>query len=162
VKRTGSARRILNALAGSPVHRPAVDGWVLPRSVDSALASGRANLVPVIVGSNRDEEDSAGRRAGAYHSAEITFVFDHPRAVGHAAYDSALAEAMSDYWVSFATSLDPNGPPNAGEWPEWPRYDRATQAYLELGPEIVPRAAWRAAAYDSLDAAGRKRGEVRP
>jgi para-nitrobenzyl esterase len=131
--------------------RPAVDGRVLPHPVDSAIMIGRANVVPVIVGSNADEsdevfgaparafarlvtargqraylyqftragEDSASRRRGAYHSAEITFVFGRPRPIlpvaGRAAYDSTLAEAMSDYWVAFAGAGDPAagraGPP---------------------------------------------------
>ena len=37
--------------------QPVLDGWVLPRPVDSALARGAVNLVPVIVGSNADESD---------------------------------------------------------------------------------------------------------
>lgn len=183
--------------AGLPFS-PVVDGWVLPRPVDSAIARGAANVVPVIVGSNADEDagvfgaparafarlvtarhgraylyqftragdDSASRARGAYHSAEITFVFGRPRplqeSAGHAAYDSTLAEAMSDYWVSFATSGDPNGAPNAGRLPLWPAYDRATDAYLELGPAVVAKAGLRTAQYDSLDVIGRARGDVRP
>jgi len=122
---------------------PVVDGWVLPLPVDSALLTGRANLVPTIAGTNRDEgdewmgaptrsfarltsargvptyvymfsrvgDDSANRARGAYHSAEITFVFGRARplqpSAGTTAYDSTVAEAMSDYWVAFATSGDP-------------------------------------------------------
>jgi len=180
------------------VHRPVVDGWVLPRPVDSALALGAANAVPVVVGSNADEgdevfgatarafarlvtrrgaraylyqftrvgDDSASRRRGAYHSAEITFVFGRPRpllaSAGRTAYDSTLAEAMSDYWVAFAATGDPNGPPAAGRRPRWPVYEPATDAYLELGPEIAPKRELRRAVYDSLDVAARARGEVRP
>jgi para-nitrobenzyl esterase len=177
---------------------PVVDGWVLPLPVDSALVQRRANLVPVIVGSNGDEdagvfgaparafarlvaarqvpaylylftragEDSASRARGAYHSAEITFVFGRPRplleSAGHAAYDSTLAEAMSDYWVAFATSGDPNGPPAAGRWPRWPEYDSAREAYMELGPEVAARTEPRKALYDSLDNIARSRGGIRP
>jgi para-nitrobenzyl esterase len=175
-----------------------VDGWVLPRPVDSALATGRAAAVPAIVGSNADEgdavfgaparsfarlltrrggraylyqftrvgEDSANRRRGAYHSAEITFAFGRARPLletaGRTAYDSTLAEAMSDYWVAFAAGGDPNGPPSRGRWPRWPVYAPATDASLELGPEIVARVGVRRAVYDSLDAVGRARGELRP
>jgi len=177
---------------------PVVDGWVLPRPVDSAVARGAANAVPVIVGSNADEpdvvfgapsrslarlvaarggrayvyqftragEDSVSRKRGAYHSAEITFVFGRPRPLldvaGRAAYDSTLAEAMSDYWVAFATSGDPNGPPAAGRWPRWPAYTAAGDSTMELGAEIAPRVGVRRTVYDSLDAIGRARGEVRP
>src|SRR4051812_10040783 len=42
---------------GSPMFWPVVDGWVLPHPVDSALSLGAANIVPIIVGSNRDEGD---------------------------------------------------------------------------------------------------------
>ena len=177
---------------------PVVDGWFLPMRPDSAVATGAANLVPAIVGSNADEsseifgaparalartlaargvpawlylfsragEDSASRARGAYHSAEITFVFGRPRPIlasaGRAAYDSTLAEAMSDYWVAFAAGRDPNGPPAAGRLPPWPRYDAATDAALELGATIVARQGVRRAVYDSLDALARQRGELRP
>ena len=183
---------------GTPVFWPVVDGWVLPRSVDSTLVLGQGNVVPVIVGSNADEpqpvfgapsrafarlitargkpaylyqftrvaEDSVNAKRGAYHSAEIVFVFgrSHPLdpGAGSTAYDSTLADAMSDYWVAFATSGDPNGPPTAGKWPRWPVYDPATDAYMELGPRLVAKRDIRKALYDSLDAQARGRGEVRP
>jgi len=111
-------------------------------------------------------DDSASRRAGAYHSAEITFVFGRPRplqaSAGRTSYDATLADAMSDYWLAFATNADPNGAPAAGRWPLWPAYDPVTDAYLELGPQIVARRDLRRALYDSLDTAARARGEVRP
>jgi len=183
---------------GNVLHFPVVDGYVLPRTVDSALAMGLANIVPVIVGSNRDEsseafaaparafarlitskgqrawmylftrvgEDSASQRMGAFHSAEIVFVFGRPRPLqpshGRTPYDSTLAEAMSDYWVSFANSGDPNGPPNSGKWPRWPQYDRYSDPYLDLGPLILAKTGFRTALYDSLDNVARRRGEVRP
>jgi para-nitrobenzyl esterase len=183
---------------GTPMLWPSIEGWVLPRPVDSAIALGSANLVPVIVGSNRDEsqevfgapgrslarlitarggraymylytrvgDDTLSRRIGAYHSSEITFVFGRPKPLqaiaGHTAYDSTLAHAMSDYWVAFATSGDPNAEPAAGKWARWPVYDAATDAYMELGPQLVAKRDYRRALYDSLDAAGRSRGQVRP
>lgn len=183
---------------GTPMFWPVVDGWVLPHPVDSSLASGAANIVPTIVGSNRDEgdewmgaptrsfarlvsehgaptylymfsrvgDDSANRARGAYHSAEITFVFGRPHplepSAGSAPYDPTVADAMSDYWVAFATSGDPNGPPTAGKWPRWPRYNPATDALLEIGPEIAPRTLVKRAVYDSLDAVARARGFLRP
>ena len=182
---------------GAPRFWPVVDGWVLPHPVDSTLLNGPANLVPVIVGSNRDEgdewmgaptrtfarltstrgmptylymfsrvgEDSVNQRRGAYHSAEITFVFGRPHPIlesaGTTAYDSTLAEAMSDYWVKFATSGDPNGA-GGGKWPPWPRYSTTTDALLEFGPDIRPRTAVKRVVYDSLDAIVRAQGGVRP
>jgi para-nitrobenzyl esterase len=184
--------------SGSPQFFPVIDGWVLPHAIDSTIASGRANYVPVIAGTNRDEgdewmaaptrsfarlmsahgvptylyifsrvgDDSANRARGAYHSAEITFVFGRPHplepSAGSTAYDSTVAEAMSDYWVAFATSGDPNGAPTAGKWPTWPRYNAATDALLEIGPEIAARTMFKRAVYDSLDAVARPRGRIRP
>ncbi len=182
---------------GAPAFYPVVDGWVLPHAVDSTLATGAANVVPVVAGTNRDEgdegmgaptrtfarlisargaptyvymfsrvgDDSANRARGAYHSAEITFVFGRPHplqpSAGSTPYDSTVAEAMSDYWVAFATSGDPNGPPTAGKWPRWPRYNASTDALLEIGPEIAARTMVKRAVYDSLDAVARSRGALR-
>jgi len=182
---------------GAPRFWPVVDGWVLPQPVDSAILSGKANLVPVIAGSNRDEgdewmgaptrtfarlmaskgvpvylyifsrvgDDSLSRQRGAYHSAEITFVFGRPHPLlpnaGTTAYDSTLAEAMSDYWVEFAARGDPNGA-GGGKWPPWPRYSPATDALLEFGPDIRPRTMMKRAVYDSLDAIARAKGALRP
>ena len=115
---------------------------------------------------SRVGEDSANRARGAYHSAEITFVFGRPHplqpSAGSTPYDSTVAEAMSDYWVAFATSGDPNGPPTAGKWPRWPRYSSSTDALLEIGPQIAPRTMVKRSVYDSLDAVARSRGRVRP
>jgi carboxylesterase type B len=69
---------------------------------------------------------------------------------------------MSDYWVAFATTGDPNGAPTAGKWPTWPRYNAATDALLEIGPEIAARTMFKRAVYDSLDAVARARGRIRP
>jgi carboxylesterase type B len=80
---------------------------------------------------------------GAYHSAEIPFVFDHAGV--------PLAETMSDYWVAFATTGDPNG----GGRPHWPVYDAASDSYLELGPVVEAKQGFRQARYDSLDAIAR-------
>jgi para-nitrobenzyl esterase len=115
---------------------------------------------------SRVGEDSANRARGAYHSAEITFVFGRPHPIqknaGSTAYDPTLADAMSDYWLAFAASGDPNTPPAAGKWPRWPRYESATDALLEFGPEIAPRTMVKRAVYDSLDAVARSHGAVRP
>jgi para-nitrobenzyl esterase len=115
---------------------------------------------------SRVGEDSANRARGAYHSAEITFVFGRPHplqaSAGSAPYDSTVAEAMSDYWVAFAASGNPNGQPAAGKWPTWPRYNAATDALLEIGPTIAPRTLVKRTVYDSLDAIARSRGGVRP
>ena len=183
---------------GDPRFFPVVDGWVLPHAIDTAVLSGAANIVPIIVGTNRDEgdewmgapsrsfarlvsargaptfmyifsrvgDDSVNRQRGAYHSAEITFVFGRPHPIepsaGTTPYDATVADAMSDYWVAFAATGDPNGAPAAGKWPRWPRYKSATDALLEIGPEISARTLVKRGVYDSLDAVARTHGSIRP
>ena len=173
------------------------DGWVLPTTVDSALARGTANSVPVLVGANGGEgdnayaaarafsrlttakgqkaylylftrvgEDSVNQRRGAYHSADITFTFGIPHpllpSAGTTPYDSTLAEAMTDYFVSFANTLDPNGPPNSGKLPRWPAYEPSHDSYLELGPQIAAHTGYRRVVADSIDLMARRTGGVRP
>jgi len=115
---------------------------------------------------SRVGDDSVNRRRGAYHSADITFTFGLPKPImesaGRTAYDSTLAETMTDYFVAFAATGNPNTAPAKGNRAFWPIYDSKTDAYMELGPESVARSNLRRAVYDSLDVLGRSRGDVRP
>src|SRR3954454_15723157 len=76
----------------------------------------------------------------AFHAGEIPYVFNvvpsqDPReaAFAYTAVDTKLADAMSSYWVNFATTGDPNGP----GVPAWPVYNRAEEPYLEFGDTIA-------------------------
>ena len=72
---------------------------------------------------------------GAYHTAEIPFVFDHltTSRVSASWYvkerDYQLADVMSRYWVNFASKGDPNG----DGLPRWEPYDRTAEPYLDFG-----------------------------
>lgn len=44
---------------GPPIFRPVLDGWVFPRSYSAALSSPPANDVPVITGTNKDEDGAS-------------------------------------------------------------------------------------------------------
>lgn len=71
---------------------------------------------------------------GAYHAAEIPYVFNnlHTLRNAPAPSDAALAEAMSDYWVSFAR----DGVPSAAGQPTWRPYSNAERHYLLFGPRV--------------------------
>jgi len=155
---------IVPVIAGS--NRDEGDDWMgAPTRSFARLMSARGAPTYVYIFS-RVGDDSVNQKRGAYHSAEITFVFGRARplqeSAGTTAYDAKVADAMSDYWLAFAASGDPNAAPAAGKWPSWPRYNAATDALLEIGPEIAPRTLVKRAVYDSLDAVARSRGDLRP
>jgi len=71
---------------------------------------------------------------GAYHAAEIVYVFKNIAGSDRVTYgpdDTKVSEAVSQYWVNFATTGDPNG----ANLPEWPKYDAETQPAMILGVE---------------------------
>lgn len=80
-------------------------------------------------------------RFGAFHGAEIPFVFGTFASVFRGGTpddedaDRELSETMMGYWVRFAAT----GSPNGEGVPPWPRYEPRTDVWLELGDEILPR-----------------------
>ena len=69
---------------------------------------------------------------GAYHGAEIPYVFDtHDAWLPTDADDRALTRRTMDYWVNFARTGDPNGE----TVPAWPRWTAGGKALI-LDSEI--------------------------
>ncbi|HMG35874.1 MAG TPA: carboxylesterase family protein [Blastocatellia bacterium] len=68
---------------------------------------------------------------GAYHASEIAYVFNNLSRVNrpHQDVDFKLADTMSSYWVSFAST----GDPNASRLPKWTPYDPTSEAYMDFG-----------------------------
>jgi para-nitrobenzyl esterase len=87
---------------------------------------------------------------GAFHAAEIPYVFGNLGSGGFQRYepaDAALATTMQDCWIAFARSGDPNGEGR----PAWPAYDAEEDSHLELDVTIRVGAGLRAAQCDFWD-----------
>ena len=97
-----------------------------------------------------------GSRLGAFHGAEIPYVFGSLvdrqvpglGRIGVDARDVELSDQVMDYWARFAATGDPNG---AGA-PEWPKVDGRRTPVLELGVESRVRDVVHAEACDVFDA----------
>jgi para-nitrobenzyl esterase len=88
-----------------------------------------------------------GDSLGAYHGAEISYVFGSrlpwlPRAP----VDDRLATVMQRYWVAFAST----GKPAAEGLAAWPAHDAADR-HLELGPSVATSAGLAQPACDIFD-----------
>ena len=84
---------------------------------------------------DRPELDyAAGRRgAGAYHSGDLAYAFGNVGLVGIEwnDRDHELSQQMSQYWVNFATTGNPNGE----GLPEWPTYDRISEPAIHFATD---------------------------
>jgi para-nitrobenzyl esterase len=84
----------------------------------------------------------AEQSLGAFHGAEIPYVFRHlaARDWPWTPYDHELSEVISSYWTRFAAAGDPNGP---GAEP-WPRFGAEAPVAMHFGEAVrcgaIPRA----------------------
>ena len=91
---------------------------------------------------SRHLQEMGGQSLGAYHAAEMAYVWDNLDLepwVPREPYDHDLAAIMSDAWVRFATTGDPNG----GSLRPWLPYSPGEEDYMEFGTEIASGAAFR-------------------
>ena len=90
---------------------------------------------------------------GAFHAAEIPFVFDsHESVLGVTEDDAALTKTMIGYWTNFARSGNPNG----SGLPEWPQHAGETWMHLSANtgrPIATVETGVRAARLDALEGA---------
>ena len=125
---------------------PAVDNYVLTGDFSDLTFNGEIADIPYMIGSNSDDmgdmrsqtvrfaqvQDSLGRKpvyvyhferrlpgdeSGAFHSAELWYVFGTLQKSWRpfTEQDYALSAEMLDYWTNFIKTGDPNGG-NLDEW----------------------------------------------
>lgn len=82
-------------------------------------------------------------RLGAYHGAELQYLFDTPSTPLLDDKQRALSAQMMTYWANFAATGNPNrsAPGNTASAPAWPRFNALTSPYRHLtasgGPTIL-------------------------
>ncbi len=96
-------------------------------------------------------------RYGAFHAAEIGYVFGNLELFGATPTDAdrALSERMATIWTQFARTGNPNGEGS----PEWPAYTRENEAYMEFGETVAAKTGLRMARMDLIERAWTMRRE---
>ena len=96
---------------------------------------------------------------GAYHAAELGYVFGNLRGRGftYTDVDRRLSDQMMQYWVNFATNGDPNGK----AVPSWTPYDEANEPYMDLGDTLQMKAHLLKPQLDALERAQGQRAVTR-
>ena len=132
-------------LAEYPAGDYSTPGWALASLIGeanfncptrrTARALAAANVNTFLYHFERAPGVGMGADLGAYHSSEVSYVFDVPLfgVTPLLASELPLAEVIRGYWGRFAASHDPNG--NAA--PTWPAYAAATDQHLVLDVDAV-------------------------
>jgi len=138
-----------NASGGEIASAIASDGFLRIASIKLAERQAAQHAAPVFMYLFTWETPVLGGKLKSPHALEIPFVFDNvatDRLSGDSETKYALAEKMSDTWLKFAHTGDPNN----ASIPKWPAYSpehRATmifdnQCRVENDPMGAERRAW--------------------
>jgi para-nitrobenzyl esterase len=106
-------------------------GWEMRTWVRAQTGSGKAPAYLYYF--TRIPPGPGSDRYRAYHAAEIQYVFGNlsPRRPWEDA-DRKLSEAMSSYWVNFASTGNPNGK----GLPKWPAYNATSDPAMVFGDRV--------------------------
>jgi para-nitrobenzyl esterase len=76
------------------------------------------------------------REFQAFHTSDVPYIFENLAMLDRPwePVDHQVSQAMSSYWVNFATTGDPNGKGLAN----WPAYAAEANQTMELGPKMGP------------------------
>ncbi len=121
-------------------------GWQMRTWVRMASRTGKSKVFLYYFDRVPPGPDSG--RYGAFHGSEIAYVFGNllpPRPWQDA--DHKISDALSSYWVNFASTGDPNGKGLV----KWPVYKASGDVAIELGDTIQPLPELHKAALDFLD-----------
>jgi para-nitrobenzyl esterase len=128
-------------------YRDFVFGWQMRTWARLAVRSGKSKAYLYYF--SRTPPGPNSSTLGAYHAAEISYVF-HNLGLSTRPYqdrDRKLSDLMSSYWVNFAARGDPNG----GDLPKWPEYRPESDTLLEFGDGAAPRKGLHRQALDLFD-----------
>jgi para-nitrobenzyl esterase len=132
------------------ITRDALYGWTAQRLVIKQTALGHRSFLYLF-----DHSYPAAEAAGlhAFHASELPYVFGTadrtppfwPK-VPDTKTETALSNAMLDYWTSFARS----GEPSATAQPRWPAYD-SNRAYMAFAEAPQPATHLMPGMYELLE-----------
>jgi para-nitrobenzyl esterase len=73
---------------------------------------------------------------GAFHTSDVPYVFENIHKIDRPwePVDDRVSDAVSSYWVNFASTGDPNGKGLV----EWPAYSESSHTTMELGAKMGP------------------------
>jgi para-nitrobenzyl esterase len=126
LKPLSSNRAKLASLRAAQVH-------VCTAQLEAEVYSSQGRGETFLYSFSRVRPGEGGRQLGAYHGAELPYVFDtHDAWISGDQVDKELTSTIMRYWVNFARSGNPNG---AG-LPPWPRFNTNSRLAMELGDEV--------------------------
>ena len=123
------------------------DSWFVQPA--RKLLNGMTQLSSPVFQYQFSRENREFPRLGASHAIDLRYVFNTLEDKEKRPEDQALANSVTDNWVQFART----GDPNKKGLPQWPNYTDKHRAYLDINHEISTGVDLKQEACDVLDAA---------